>query len=83
MRGTRVDTHDSHPSEVVEGRYHIIHFGVFSTGEESKTMNMSEKDFMNLYGQMTDILKRKRIGQMVDLLAKEGKDARKKTKNSK
>ena len=81
MRGTRVDTHDSHPSEVVTGRYHIIHFGVFSTGEESKTMNMSEKDFINLYGQMTDILKRKRIGQMVGILLKENEDANKKTKD--
>ena len=53
MRGTRVDTHDSHPLEVREGRYTIVRFGNFSTGESSKSLdNLSEKDAHNLYNQL-------------------------------
>ena len=48
MRGTRVDTHDSHPLEVREGRYTIVRFG-----ESSKSLdNLSEKDAHNLYNQL-------------------------------
>lgn len=52
MRGTRIDTHHSHPQEVKEGRYRVVHFGDFQTGMESKELDISEKDLTNLFHQI-------------------------------
>ena len=49
MRGTRVDKNEN-------GRYLIIHFGHFGKGLPSQELNLSEKDFVNLYAQMERIL---------------------------
>jgi len=45
MRGTRVD-------KLENGRYRILHFGIFSPPQPSVEMDMSEKDAHNLYNQL-------------------------------